>query len=97
MFDQILTRKLAKHLSFFIPSTQHGFMADRSTSSNLIEITQFITDEIRKGNLVNVIYFDLSKAFDVMDHAILAQKLAKTSIAFTLHISRHNEFHTLLA
>lgn len=87
IFDKILTSRLQQHLTSLIPSTQHGFTKQKNTISNFIQISLFITDEIKKGNQVDVIYFDLSKAFDVVDHVILAQKLAKTSIPFALYIA----------
>lgn len=61
-FDKLLTRKLAHHLHPITPSTQHGFMKNRNTISNLFEISQFtsVSDDITKGNQVDAIHCYLS-------------------------------------
>lgn len=68
IFDKLITSKIYHHLHSVIPFQQHGFMKNRSTTSNLLEITQFIHQNIARKNQVDVIYFDFSKAFDVLDH-----------------------------
>lgn len=90
IFDKLLTTKLIQHMSEIIPQTQHGFMSAKSTQSNLVEITQFISEKAAQGHQVDVIYFDFSKAFDVIDHHILASKLAMYSIPFTLFFTTMN-------
>lgn len=49
---------------------KHGFVMNRSTVTNLIEITQFIHENTRNNKHVDVIYFDFSKAFDKVDSKI---------------------------
>lgn len=84
IFDKLLTLKLQNHMTSVIPQSQHGFTAKKGTQTNLLEITQFISENSSKGNQIDVIYFDFSKAFDVIDHSILASKLAKFSMPFSL-------------
>ena len=45
-------------------STQHGFMKKRSCLTNLLEYIETLSDLVDKGNSVDVIYLDFSKAFD---------------------------------
>lgn len=82
--------KLHTHLKTFIPANQQGFTKSKSTTTNLLEKSQFITESTSKGNQVDVIYFDLSKAFDVINRQILAQKLARLSMPFTLFYATMN-------
>lgn len=81
IFDKLITKKLYHHVNAQIPKFQHGFFKKRSTTSNLLEMSQFLHDNIR-GNNIDAVYFDYSKAFDQVDHVTLARKLISTGIPF---------------
>lgn len=63
------------HVRNMVTENQHGFMKKRSTTTNLFCITQFIANSLDNHSQVDVIYTDLSKAFDKLDHQILLLKL----------------------
>lgn len=63
---------------------QHGFVKGRSTTSNLICITQSISEAIDQRNQMDVIYTDFSKAFDTLDHAILLKKMSGFGFSHSL-------------
>lgn len=84
LFDALLTKKIYQHVSKLIPIQQHGFMPNKSTTTNLLEITQFLHDNIRSEDRMDVVYFDYSKAFDQVDHKLLAAKLAEISMPYLL-------------
>jgi len=67
-----------------ISSAQHGFMRNRSTNTQLLETFCQINVELDKGNQVDVVYFDLSKAFDSVPHRLLLSKLKSFGICGTL-------------
>ena len=46
----------------------------------LINLTDYIKGEIRRGNLVGMVVIDLKKAFDTVDGEILLQKLAAMGV-----------------
>lgn len=71
-------------LDSVIPLHQHGFRKHRSTVTNLFDYVQFIHDNISKGCQVDAISFDLSKAFDSLDHCIFATILANYSTPFNM-------------
>ncbi len=54
---------------------QFGFHENHSTSLALIEIVDNILKAMEEGKLVAGILFDLSKAFDTIDHEIMLDKL----------------------
>lgn len=79
LFEIVVLEHLTQSLSQHISPNQHGFMAKRSTSTNLVTFTSFITQEIEKGHQVDAIY-DLSAAFDKMNHEIALAKFDKLGI-----------------
>uniref|UniRef100_K7F1X3 Reverse transcriptase domain-containing protein n=1 Tax=Pelodiscus sinensis TaxID=13735 RepID=K7F1X3_PELSI len=59
---------------------QHGFTKGRSCQTNLISFFEKVTDFLDKGNAVDLIYLDFSKAFDTVPHRELLVKLEKIGI-----------------
>ena len=81
VFEQIIQRYLAFHVKSRLHKAQHGFVQGKSIETNLIEVTDVILNEINKKNQVDVIYIDLSAAFDSVDHNILLQKLLNIGLS----------------
>lgn len=84
IFEQILHARLSYCIKPFISTQQHGFYTGRSTLSNLAEVTQFICESLDRQHQVDVIYTDLAKAFDTVDHCILISKLSSLGFNTTI-------------
>ena len=54
---------------------QHGFMNNKSCTSNLLEAQDTVSLWLNEGFDVDVIYTDFSKAFDIVSHSKLKTKL----------------------
>ena len=76
-FSKILEKVYNKRLVDFIESnkilcdSQFGFRSNHSTSLALMETVENITSSIDNGQYTAGIFIDLTKAFDIIDHAIL--------------------------
>lgn len=84
ILDKLMTEKLLPHIHPILPEQQHGFIAKKGTTTNLLEASQFIKQNIQDGESVDAIYVDLSKAFDRLNHEILARKLAGLGVPYGL-------------
>ena len=83
VFERVVRRALVKHLeeNDLLPSGQHGFRAFRSTLTQLLSYWDTILGELEKGNGVDVIYTDFSKAFDKVETGVLIHKLKECGIS----------------
>jgi hypothetical protein len=78
---KVMERIIKKHAYEYIEkfeilsSAQHGFRAKRSCLTNLLTALEEWTDSLDHGVDVDVIYFDLQKAFDTVPHHHLILKL----------------------
>lgn len=59
---------------------QHGFIKNRSTTSAILSQINNIVEDLDKGRCVTGLFFDLSKAFDMVNHDILLEKLSHVGI-----------------
>ena len=65
-------------IDFILPkltNLQHGFLRNRSTATQLLTVFSKINNILDTGNQADVVYFDLSKAFDSVPHKFLIHKL----------------------
>ena len=64
------------HKYKFLSINQSGFRPLHSTSTSLIDITNTILQNIDKGKFTGLVFLDLTKAFDTLDHELLLTKLS---------------------
>ena len=58
-----------------LSETQFGFRRKLGTETALMKFMDFIHSGLSSKHYVGTVFMDLSKAFDVMNHEILKQKL----------------------
>ena len=81
VLSKILERLMYNRLILYINrygllyEYQFGFQKGKSTHMALITLTDKISEALDQGKLVIGIFLDFSKAFDIVDHGILLQKL----------------------
>ena len=84
IFEIILHKKLYYEFKPKISHMQHGFIQNKSTTSNLLILTQQISKNLNSNIQTDVIYTDFKKAFDSVDHNILLKKLANIGCSVKL-------------
>ena len=73
VFERIVYNQFYEYLTEnnLISCNQSGFRSLHSTATALLEATDNWAFNIDKGNVNAVIFLDLKKAFDTVDHSIL--------------------------
>jgi len=78
---------LRDHISHLISRNQHGFLAGRSCVTQLISVLHYIGGQLDAGKQIDIIYLDMSKAFDKVDHTKLLGRLQQYGISGKFHVS----------
>lgn len=80
LLEALINDVLQPLFSEIIVDNQHGFMKNKSTSSNLISFFQCLTPYLEDGDQVDCIETDFSSAFDLVNINILCSKLGAMGI-----------------
>jgi len=79
-----LFERIAHKLSFlvktYISTSQHGFVAGRSTTTNLAVFSNYYIHAFDMLSQFDAIYTDFAKAFHKVSHSALLAKLARLGI-----------------
>jgi len=77
MLESILKQDIMDHLTRnrLIRNSQHGFMKNKSCTTNLLEFMEKVTDAADKGKAVDIVYLDFAKAFDKVPTERLLKKV----------------------
>ena len=87
IFERVLRRFLVQHLETnnLITKHQHGFRRFRSTVTQLLHHFDNVLDILERNENADIIYLDLSKAFDKVNHNILLKKLENMKVTGKIH------------
>ncbi|KAG8275848.1 hypothetical protein J6590_108321 [Homalodisca vitripennis] len=82
IFEKIVLNRLLSHLeqNSLLTNQQHGFLKGRSTTTALVQLTEYIIDQLEDGCAVTGLFLDFSKAFDCLNHKQLLKKLEALGI-----------------
>jgi hypothetical protein len=82
ILEKVAACRLVNHLEYhgIIDTHQFGFQRSRNTEQNLLQVVNFISNEINNGNFCVGVFLDLRKAFDTCSHEILLKKMSHYGI-----------------
>ena len=82
LLEKVVNKQLSAYLSDndLLHPAQHGFLAGRSTVTNMLTADLHIADAISAGHPYDLLTFDFKKAFDRASHFAVISSLAKLGI-----------------
>jgi hypothetical protein len=75
VLERCVLNKILDAITPYISKLQHGFMKGKSTTTQITTVLSNIHNIFDNKEQTDVIYFDLSKAFDSVSHSLLIHKL----------------------
>ena len=75
LLERCVLKHIWEHLCVILNECQHGFVPGKSCTSQLIGVLDKIGRLLDRGEQIDVIYLDMSKAFDRVNHKIFIEKL----------------------
>ena len=75
VLERIVRDNLMSKCSDMLDGRQHGFLPEKSCSTQLIQFCDSLSLSLNKNIRSDVIYFDFAKAFDSVNHDLILQKL----------------------
>ena len=69
----------------YVSNNQHGFIPGRSCTTQLVQVLECIGQQLDNGKQTDIIYLDMSKAFDRVRHDVRLDKLQNINIRGSLH------------
>ena len=75
VFERCIKTEIYSVCVDILDQRQHGFVNDRSCTTQMIPFTDNLALALNAGSRVDIIYFDFAKAFDSVSHDLILYKL----------------------
>ena len=79
VFERIIYNQINEYIEPFLSKVLTGFCKNHNTQHFLLKMLENFKEVLDKGNLIKTIFVDLSKAFDILNHDLLIDKLEADS------------------
>ena len=84
VFERCILNHLLSHIKSLLHPAQHGFVSGKSCTTQLLSALNTIGENLDRGKETDVVFMDMSKAFDRVDHCTLLHRLSKFGISGSL-------------
>lgn len=84
IFESVIYARVYNFIKQKIGNAQHGFVNGRSVESNLCTFISYCAPIVTSQGQVDVVLFDMSKAFDRVQHALLLKKMSAFGLSSQL-------------
>ena len=84
VLERCVLIRLRDHLLLMSDRAQHGLIPGKSCVTQLVEVIDYIGSLLDSGKQADVIYLDMSKAFDKVQHSLIHDKLRQYNISGNL-------------
>ncbi|KAL4127568.1 hypothetical protein QTP88_011735 [Uroleucon formosanum] len=101
LFEKIVNKCIERRFKLVLSTNQHGFYGGRPTTTSALEFSAFIRDSFKNMSQVDVIFTDISKAFDSISHIVLINILDRLGVGepllswFKSYITGRRQFVSL--
>lgn len=87
IFELVMYNRLTSYLTKYhiLDDSQHGFRSGKSTTTAIFSYLSSLYSALDRGDQAIGLFFDMSKAFDTIDHGILLKKLHSLGIIGPAH------------
>ena len=68
VLERCILRNIRDHLKQLINDSQHGFTPGKTCTTQLLEVLDYIGSLLDSDKQTDVVYMDMSKAFDKVHH-----------------------------
>ena len=75
LFERMMLNRLNLHIDQELIKQQAGFRSGKSTTGQLLNLTQHIEDGYEQGTITGAVFVDLSAAYDTVNHKLLLNKI----------------------
>ncbi|MCP4490649.1 MAG: hypothetical protein GY820_25555, partial [Gammaproteobacteria bacterium] len=75
VFEKVVREELLSKCHNKLNSNQHGFLPQKSCTTQMVEYIDSLTVSINDNVRTDVVYFDFAKAFDSVNHDVMLMKL----------------------
>ena len=74
VFERIIFSQINEYIEPFLSNLLIGVRKNHNTQHCLLKLLEKWKEALDKGNFVDAVFMDLSKAFDTLNHALLITK-----------------------